>query len=95
MMARTAQLIIHRPKTILLCIFLLTAFFAFHARQIELDSSLDSLLPQDDPEQAYYEEVRQLFGSDEAAIIGVNADNVYTPSAILVRLRITTLGSSL
>src|SRR5262249_15887173 len=73
------NLITHRPKSILFIIFLLTGFFAFHARHIRLDSSVESLLPKDDAEKAYYDEIRALFGSDEVGVIGVIADNVYTP----------------
>jgi predicted RND superfamily exporter protein len=32
------RLIIHRPKSILFVIFLLTAFFAYHARHVRIDS---------------------------------------------------------
>ena len=47
-MDRIYGLIVHRPKLILLIIVLLTAFFALRARHIQLDSSIESLLPQDD-----------------------------------------------
>lgn len=39
-MERVYHLIVYRPKIILLLIFLLTAFFAYHARHIRLDSSM-------------------------------------------------------
>ena len=77
MLTSMADLIVHRPKTILVCIFLLTAFFASHARHIDYDSTLESLIPQDDPEQTYYAEVRELFGSDEGGAIGLITDDVY------------------
>jgi len=39
-MERAYHLIVHRPKTILFLIILLTGFFASHARHIRVDSSV-------------------------------------------------------
>ena len=88
-MDRIYGLIVRRPKMILLLIVLLTAFFAFQARHIQLDSSIESLLPHDDPEKEYYEEIRRLYGSDEIVVIGLVADNVYTSEALKKIGRIT------
>ncbi len=83
------DLIVYRPKTILFLILLLTGFFADHARHIHLDSSVDSLLPKDDPEKGYYDEVRRLFGSDEIGVIAVIADDIYTPAVLQKIERLT------
>src|SRR5262245_59255372 len=88
-MERIYRLIIHRPKSILLVILLITGFFAYHARHIRLDSSVESLLPQDDPENQYYEEVRRLFGSDDVGVIALIADNIYTPQVLQQLQRLT------
>lgn len=88
-MQRVYDLIVHRPKSILFLLLLLTAFFAEHARHIRLDSSVESLLPKDDPETRYYDEVRRLFGSDEIGVIGVIADNIYTPQVLQKIKRLT------
>jgi hypothetical protein len=68
---------------------LFTACFALQARHIQLDSSIESLLPQGDPEKEYYEDVRRLYGSDEIVVIGLIADNVYTAEALNRIRRIT------
>jgi predicted RND superfamily exporter protein/CRP-like cAMP-binding protein len=83
------DLIVYRPKTILFLILLLTGFFADHARHIHLDSSVDSLLPKDDPEKGYYDEVRRLFGSDEIGVVAVIADDIYTPAVLQKIERLT------
>jgi hydrophobe/amphiphile efflux-3 (HAE3) family protein len=88
-MDRIYGFVVRRPKLILLCIALLTGFFAFHARHIQLDSSIESLLPKDDPEKEYYEEVRLLYGSDEIVVIGLVADSIYTQGALERLERIT------
>jgi predicted RND superfamily exporter protein len=81
-MDRIYRFIIHRPWPILLVVGLGTLFFAYHARNIRIDSSIESLLPQDDPEKQYYNEVRRLFGSEDVAVIGIITDNVYTPQTL-------------
>ena len=81
-MTRVYDLIIHRPKSILFVVLLLTGFFAYHAQHIRLDSSVESLLPKGDAEKVYYDEVRALFGSDEIGVIGIVADNIYTPQTL-------------
>ena len=88
-MQRVSHLIVHKPKAILFLILLLTGFFAYHARNIRLDSSVDSLLATNDPEREYYNEVRRLFGSDEIGVIGVVADNIYTPQVLQKIKRLT------
>ena len=53
MMPRVYHFIVYRPRILLLLITLLTGFFAFYAREIRLDSSVESLLAKGDPEKAY------------------------------------------
>lgn len=88
-MERIYHVIIHRPRLILSLIFLLTLFFAYHARQIQIDSSIDSLLPQHDPERQYYNDVRRLFGGEDIAVVGLITDNVYTPQTLQKIKRLT------
>ena len=85
-MERVYHLIVYKPKSVLFLILLLTGFFAYHARHIRLDSSVDGLLPKEDPEKHYYNEVRQLFGSDEIGVIGLITDNIYT-AAVLQKIK--------
>ena len=83
------RLVIRRPWPILVVIFLLTLFFAYHARHIHIDSSLDNLLPDNDPERQYYNDVVRLFGSENVAVIGILADNIYTPQTLEKIQRLT------
>lgn len=85
-MARLIHLIVYRPALLVVLLAGVTAFFAYYAQHIEYDSSIESLLPADDPEKTYYEEVIQQFGNDEAGIIGLVADDVYT-TAVLEKLK--------
>lgn len=88
-MERIFCFIVDRPKSVLLLLLLLTGFFAYHARAIRLDGSVNSLLPRNDPEKRYHDEIRHLFGSDEVGIIGLITDNVYTPEVLQKIKRLT------
>jgi uncharacterized protein len=88
-MERISHFIVHRPKSILCFLVLLTGFFAFHARRIRIDSSVEYLLATNDPNQQYYAEMRALFGSDTIGVIGLVTENVYTPAALEKLQRIT------
>ena len=88
-MEQIYRLVVYRPKSVLLVLILLTGFFAYHARHIRLDSSVESLLPEDDPENQYYQEVRKLFGGDDLGVIGLIADNIYTPEILQKIQRLT------
>ena len=81
-MERVYGLIVDRPKLILGLILLLTAFFGWSARHIQLDSSVESLLPGDNTDSQYYAEIRQLFGSDEIGVMGIIADTIYAPQTL-------------
>src|SRR4029079_3414142 len=52
------------------------------ALQIRIESSLESVLPANDPKIAYYDEVRRLFGSDDLGEVGVLADDVFAAATI-------------
>src|SRR5712691_4232180 len=88
-MERIAHFIVHRAKLLLFFLLLVTVFFAYHARHIRIDNSAASILPENDPEKGYYDEVRRLFGSDDAAVIALITDNIYTPPVLQKITRMT------
>jgi predicted RND superfamily exporter protein len=61
-MKRFNHLIVQWPKLTLLLGLLLTSFFGYHAWHFRIDSSIENLYAQDNPNEKYYEEVRALFG---------------------------------
>ena len=58
-MERLYLLVVTWPKTLLVLLFLLTCVFGLYAKDLRLDSSVESLLSQDNPDSRYYDEVRQ------------------------------------
>ena len=93
-MERLYLLVVNRPKTLLVLLFLLTCVFGWYAKDIRLDGSVESLLSRDNPASQYYAEVRQLFGSDEVGVVGLLAEDIYTTAVLHKIARLTaTLGS--
>ena len=88
-MERLYLFVVNRPKTLLLLLFILTCVFGVFAKDIRLDSSIESLLSQDNPDSQYYAEVRQLFGSDEVGVVGLLADDIYTAAVLHKIQRLT------
>src|SRR5262249_12086336 len=88
-MERFYHLVVHRPKSVLLLILLLTGFFAFHARQVNESGSIESLLSPDDPDKQYYEQVRRIFGNDQMVVVGLVADTIYTAEVLQQLKRLT------
>ncbi len=88
-MERLYLLVVDRPKTLLLLLFILTCVFGVYAKDIRLDSSVESLLSQDNPDSQYYAEVRQLFGSDEVGVVGLLAADIYTTDVLHKIQRLT------
>ncbi|MGH7878791.1 MAG: hypothetical protein ACREQD_04780, partial [Candidatus Binataceae bacterium] len=77
-MQRLNQLVVQRPKLILCLALLLTAFLGYHAWHLHIDSAVENLYDQNDPNKRFDEEVRARFGSDDMGVIGLLTANVYT-----------------
>jgi predicted RND superfamily exporter protein len=91
-MSRLLDLPVRRPRLTLGVVLALTCVFGFFAASIRVDSAVENLLPDEDPERSYYEQVRAEFGGEEASVIGVFADDVFAPATLA---RIDTLSRRL
>jgi predicted RND superfamily exporter protein len=80
-MQRWLGISLRRPRLILTLIGIVTVALGYFAAQIRVDSAIENLLPSDDPDRAYYETVRRVFGSEEATVIGV-FDDVFAPATL-------------
>jgi hypothetical protein len=89
---RLLGLPLRAPRATLAVLLAVTAAFAWAGRTIRIDSSIENLLPARDPDRAYYEEVRRLFGSEEITVIGVFATDIFAPATLA---KIDTLSAQL
>ena len=81
-MDRFTRAIVSHPWVVIGVVSVITAFFAFFGRHVRIDSSIGTLIDPADPAVAYYEEIRQIFGSDEIDIVFLVADDIFTPASL-------------
>lgn len=86
---RFAEALVCRPGWILGVLAAITVWLALAATKIRIESALDSVLPHGDEAVAYYNSVRALFGSDDVAVIGVRATDLYAPATLEKIARVT------
>jgi len=80
-----AKFIIYRPLGVFtvyfaLCILSLTQIIDFPEKKVrlELDPSVNSILPKQDPERDYFEYSKELFDSGEQIILALQAEEIFT-----------------
>jgi len=78
------------PRLTLILIVALTVPLAWCARGLRIEGAVADLLPAHDEARAYYDEVRTLFGSDEATLVGVFANDVFSPEVLAAIDRVST-----
>ena len=88
-MERFYLLVVGWPKTLLSVLLGLTCIATLFAKDIRFDSSIDGLLGHAEPARRYYDGVRDLFGSDDLAVVGVVAAEIYTDLTLTLIRRLT------
>ncbi|MBM4243488.1 MAG: cyclic nucleotide-binding domain-containing protein [Deltaproteobacteria bacterium] len=67
------------PRLTIAVLLPLTAVLGAFAAAVRIDSAVENLLPANDPERDYYEQVKRDFGSEEATVVAIFADDVFAP----------------
>jgi predicted RND superfamily exporter protein len=49
---------------------------------LRIESSVESMLPADDPGVAFYQETRRLFGGDDVGVVGLRAEDVFAAATL-------------
>jgi len=73
--------ITNKPWIVIVIVFGLTCFFAFHIPKLSFRTSVYDLLIEDLPDTAVYEALKAEFGSDEIIRLVVKTDNVFAAAA--------------
>ena len=58
-------------------------------RHLTLDPSVDRLIPEADEGKAYYDHVREVFGSDQTLLVALVADDIFSPDVLASVIRMT------
>lgn len=69
---------VRRPALALFVLFVVTAGASFGLPRLHIDTSYDTLIDRSDPENAYYQSAVRAFRSDFAALIYLEADDLFT-----------------
>lgn len=77
-----ADLPLRFPRTTLLIAAGLALGLGVLAARFRVDSAVDRLLPEGDADSVYYDGVRRAFGSEEVAVVGLFADDVFAPATL-------------
>ncbi len=66
--------VLRHPLFVILFFLLCLAFFGYHLRNFRMDASSDSLVLENDADLKYYENTRELFGTDDYIILTLTAE---------------------
>ncbi|MBN2233384.1 MAG: MMPL family transporter [Deltaproteobacteria bacterium] len=87
---RYLRFLFARPWTVLAVLLLLTAGCGFLCTRLPVESSLESLIIERDPDLHFYEQYKDCFGEDEFLVVGFNAPDLFTPDRLAFVRRLTT-----
>jgi predicted RND superfamily exporter protein len=75
-------MMVRYPRTVVATTFALTVLLGRDAMHLRIESSVESMLPPDDPGVAYYQETRRLFGGDDVGVVGIRAEDVFATGTL-------------
>lgn len=85
-----ARWLVRHPVPFLVANLALGAALLPFALKIRIETALETVLPADDPAVAEYQRVREVFGSDDVAVVGVLGEDVLLPATLEKIARLTT-----
>jgi predicted RND superfamily exporter protein len=88
-MDRYLRWLVRHPLVVLAGNLALTMVLGSYALGIRIENVLENVLPAGDPAIAYYDQVRATFGSDNVAVVGVQANDVLAASTLTKIARVT------
>lgn len=86
---KMAELLLKYRLPILILLLVITAFFIPQLFKLRIGNSVEGMLPQGDPELAYYNEFKEQFGSENILVVAFEADDVFE-TEILQKIDILT-----
>lgn len=97
-MKRIFRLVAQWPWLALLALLALTAVAIYplvdlekrRLRPLDVDMSMDGLLPEDAEVRKFYDYARRAFGSNETMVVAFSTDDVFTHDALERIARITS-----
>jgi hypothetical protein len=82
LVGKNCDFICRYPFLYLAALVLLTGFFSYYYATLPTETSVESLVIDDDPDLVFYESFKEQFGEDEILVIGFSARDVFDPAVI-------------
>ncbi|MEF8917629.1 MAG: MMPL family transporter [Candidatus Bipolaricaulota bacterium] len=70
------------PKTTIIVVLLVTLFFGFWIPSLEIDNSVDDMLPSSHPAKELYDEVTETFGGTDTIIVAYRNDDIFSEETL-------------
>jgi hydrophobe/amphiphile efflux-3 (HAE3) family protein len=88
---RFVSWVLARPRTVIVCIAVVTALLGFELRNLRPQVDLDDLMPRGHPYRQIDERLREEFGTGQTALlaVGVESGEVFTPETVARIERLT------
>ena len=82
-MKRIAKFITKFPIPIILFILIVSTFLGYGMRYLKINTNLIDAVPDSVEEKRFYDEVGEIFSSNDAMIIGVFTENIFNKNTIV------------
>ncbi len=82
LVGKNCDFIYRYPFLYLAVLVLLTGFFGYYYATLPTETSVESLVIDDDPDLVFYESFKEQFGEDEILVVGFSAKDVFDPAVI-------------
>ncbi|MDD2558519.1 MAG: MMPL family transporter [Desulfuromonadaceae bacterium] len=79
---KNVQAIFRHPRTYLAALALLTLFFGYFYATLQTETSVESLIIEDDPDRRFYERFKEQFGEDEFLVVGFQHEDLFSPETL-------------
>ena len=88
-MDKLAKWIIRRPWITLGILLLITGFFLAGIPRLQIDNSVDSMLPADHPARLLYDDVNDTFGGTDVMVIAVHSEDIFSEATLTQVIELT------
>jgi len=79
---KNCQAIFRLPWLYLCALIVLTGIFAYYYVTLPAETSVESLIVEDDPDLVFYEGFKEQFGEDQFLVVAFSAEDVFAPAIL-------------
>ncbi|WP_316348786.1 MMPL family transporter [Desulfuromonas acetoxidans] len=79
---KNCQAIFKSPGLYLLVLIFLTGIFGYYYATLPSETSVESLIVEDDPDLRFYEQYKEQFGEDQFLVVAFSADDIFDSSIL-------------